>query len=43
MRNVLVHEYFGVDLGEVWATVERDLPNFKNAISSLLEALEARD
>lgn len=41
MRNVLVHEYFGVDLGEVWATVERDLPKFKNAISSLLEALEA--
>lgn len=22
MRNVLVHEYFGVDFGEVWRTVE---------------------
>jgi uncharacterized protein with HEPN domain len=25
MRNVLVHEYFGVDLGEVWKTAEHDL------------------
>ena len=25
MRNVLVHDYFGIDLGEVWSTVERDL------------------
>ena len=29
MRNILIHEYFGVDLEEVWATVERDLPNLK--------------
>jgi uncharacterized protein with HEPN domain len=26
MRNVLVHDYFGIDLAEVWATIERDLP-----------------
>jgi len=26
MRNVLVHDYFGIDLEEVWSTVERDLP-----------------
>jgi uncharacterized protein with HEPN domain len=26
MRNVLVHDYFGIDLAEVWSTVERDLP-----------------
>jgi uncharacterized protein with HEPN domain len=37
MRNILVHEYFGVDLGEVWRTVERDLPEFKRAIEGLLE------
>jgi uncharacterized protein with HEPN domain len=37
MRNILVHEYFGVDLGEVWKTVERDLPGFKRAIEGLLE------
>lgn len=40
MRNVLVHEYFGVDLGEVWKTVERDLPTFKRAVEGLLHRLE---
>jgi hypothetical protein len=25
MRNILVHEYFGVDLDIVWATVQTDL------------------
>lgn len=40
MRNVLVHEYFGVDLGEVWKTVERDLPACKRAVKELLTRLE---
>lgn len=29
MRNVLVHDYFGIDLQEVWTTVERDLPTLR--------------
>jgi uncharacterized protein with HEPN domain len=40
MRNVLVHEYFGVDLQEVWRTVERDLPALKNQIEALVKRLE---
>ncbi|HXF05410.1 MAG TPA: DUF86 domain-containing protein [Blastocatellia bacterium] len=40
MRNVLVHEYLGVDLEEVWRTVEHDLPALKQAIGRLLETLE---
>ena len=36
MRNVLVHEYFGIDLDEVWATVVRDLPDLKGKIQTLL-------
>ena len=42
MRNILVHEYFGVDLKEVWGTVEHDLPLFKNMIERLLRDLEER-
>ncbi len=42
MRNILVHEYFGVDLKEVWGTVERDLPLFRNMIERLLRGLEER-
>jgi uncharacterized protein with HEPN domain len=26
MRNILVHDYFGLNLDEVWSAVERDLP-----------------
>lgn len=29
MRHVLVHDYFGIDLAEVWTAVERDLPLLK--------------
>ena len=39
MRNVLIHEYFGVDLDEVWATVETDLPKLKDNLLALLRAI----
>lgn len=32
MRNLLVHEYFGIDLNEIWATVINDLPMLKKAL-----------
>jgi uncharacterized protein with HEPN domain len=37
MRNVLVHEYFGVDRAIVWATVKQDLPPLATALRTLLE------
>ncbi|GIV83930.1 MAG: DUF86 domain-containing protein [Candidatus Roseilinea sp.] len=40
MRNVVVHEYFGVDLQEVWRTVERDLPVLKRQVEALVKRLE---
>jgi uncharacterized protein with HEPN domain len=36
LRNVIVHEYFGVDLEVVWRVIERDLPGLKE------KALEMR-
>jgi uncharacterized protein with HEPN domain len=35
-RNVLVHNYLGIDLGQVWAVIERDIPPLKEAISFLV-------
>ena len=37
MRNILVHDYFGLDLEEVWSVVERDLPDLKRKIEAILE------
>ena len=35
-RDVLIHDYTGVDLGEVWNVVERDLPALRKAVEELL-------
>lgn len=36
MRNILVHNYFSIDAGIVWAVIENDLPVLKQQISELL-------
>ena len=39
MRQVLAHEYFGVDAGIVWETVVRDLPVLRRELEELLKQL----
>jgi uncharacterized protein with HEPN domain len=39
MRNVLVHDYFGIDLAEVWSTVERDLPNLRAQLATVMASV----
>ena len=34
-RNVIVHGYLGVDLGEVWLVVEQDLPALTEAVDRM--------
>jgi len=36
MRNILIHEYFGVDLEIVWKIIQDDLPNLLNAIKEII-------
>jgi Uncharacterized conserved protein len=36
-RNVLVHNYLGIDLQLVWGILTNDLPSLKQAISELLD------
>lgn len=40
LRDVLVHDYFGVDIELVWAVVLRDLPALEAALRSLTPADE---
>jgi uncharacterized protein with HEPN domain len=36
IRNVVAHEYFGVNLPIIWETVTRRLPELKQALRALL-------
>ncbi len=35
-RNILVHDYLGVNLVRVWEVVERDLPHLKARIQDIM-------
>ena len=36
LRNLLLHEYFGVDLNIVWSIIQFDLPPLKSKIQNIL-------
>ncbi|HOM18458.1 MAG TPA: DUF86 domain-containing protein [Thermoguttaceae bacterium] len=40
LRDVLIHQYEGVDLERVWKIVEAELPGLRQAIAALLPPLE---
>jgi uncharacterized protein with HEPN domain len=42
MRNMLIHEYFGVDLRIVWRTISHDLPTLKAELQELLRNARER-
>jgi uncharacterized protein with HEPN domain len=40
-RNILVHDYLGLDLDVIWSVVEQELPNLERVLTII--ALETRD
>ncbi len=34
-RNILVHDYMGLDLETIWLVIENDLPALKDALSAM--------
>jgi uncharacterized protein with HEPN domain len=40
MRDKLIHDYFGVDIGQVWLTATEDLPLLKDELETILTELE---
>ncbi len=38
-RNVVVHDYLGIELERVWDIIERDLPSLTIQIKSILDEL----
>jgi uncharacterized protein with HEPN domain len=39
IRNIVVHEYFGVDLTIVWQAVVQDLPPLAPLLNALLHSV----
>ena len=37
MRNLLIHDYFGVNIQVVWETAKNDLPELKEKIQKLIK------
>lgn len=35
MRNIMIHEYFGVNIGIVWQAVQKDLPALKQQLLTI--------
>jgi len=43
MRDVLIHDYFGVDIETVWETVKTEIPKTKLMLGRVLEHLKEID
>ena len=39
LRNFIVHEYFGIDLDEIWNTVQKDIPILEKQILELIDKI----
>ena len=42
MRDVLIHEYFGIDLELTWQVVQKDIPDLKREIMKIKHDLKTR-
>jgi uncharacterized protein with HEPN domain len=38
-RNLVAHDYLGVDAEEVWQIIKNDLPTLRNAIKKILSSV----
>ncbi len=37
LRNVVIHQYFGVDIENIWEIITNDLSDLKEKVKSILE------
>ena len=40
MRNIFVHEYFGIDAHLVWEIIDKDIPDLKKKVKEIIDSLE---
>ena len=39
-RNVLVHDYLGIDTELIWIAIAQDVPQFKAVVTQMLDSVE---
>lgn len=39
LRNLIIHEYFGIDIRIVWQVIQSDLPRLKTNIQKILKEI----
>ena len=42
-RNILVHDYLGIDLETIWDVTQRDVPELQQAIEEMLSAIQEKE
>jgi len=42
-RNVVVHDYLGIDLDRIWDIVQDDLPDLKRSVETILAELSGQE
>ena len=40
LRDVLIHDYMGVDLDAVWQITQKEIPELKNHVQAIIKKLE---
>jgi uncharacterized protein with HEPN domain len=41
-RNVLVHDYLGINLNRVWEIIEKDIPSLREAAKKMLNDIQEK-
>ena len=37
MRDILIHDYLGIDIYSVWETIDKDLPELKKQLNTIVK------
>lgn len=40
LRNILVHDYLGINLARIWEIIERDVPDLKRTVEAMLREFD---
>jgi uncharacterized protein with HEPN domain len=41
-RNILVHDYLGIDIDRIWHTAFQDVPELKKSIQKMIEQIDKK-